>query len=151
MAKVNKLAKELYGPYYDHYIKHTGNFKGCTGKSTAIALKLIAEALENPGKPIAITEGRGNIPENAPGGFVDVVEKTIEKLGLKFMHINRASKTLVYKLYEESFTSEITIDLKVNVVTDEVANMLVKELESAVGRQDYIAVESLSKAIQRIK
>lgn len=137
MAVVNNLAKELYKEHYATFKTHVGDENGCTGKSTAQALKLIAEAIDNPGKAVKLTEGKSPIVESRTGGFLDLVLKLISKMELRFLSLSHKDATLTYNLFEES--------------PSDILELLNKELESAVKRRDYVAVESLSKSIQRIK
>jgi len=77
----------------------------CTGRSTAQVLRVISEAMQYPNKMIHIVD-RSN-PEStkySEGVFTKTVQRTIEKLGLKYLDVvsgRRGYKRnqLVYNIY----------------------------------------------------
>lgn len=98
--KLNKLQQELYGDRHfgKEMIKDiVENKRGC-GKTTAHAMKQIAEAIQNPGKAINLHNDEINtVPANRIY-INDVVRPMIEKLGLKFMVIRQVEQTLTFEV-----------------------------------------------------
>ena len=71
-----------------------------TGKSTAKALHIIAEALENPGKAIPIKDHFRHIQLDF--FLCDVIGSQILALCLKCLQINATRRTLTYNLYADT-------------------------------------------------
>lgn len=68
-----------------------------TGKTTAHALRLIAEAMSHPNEPVAIIHDHfDNYINNRY--MARLINNLIDKLGFKFLEINYASLKLVYKI-----------------------------------------------------
>lgn len=100
--KLNKLQQELYGNrgFTNDTLKGiVANNRG-TGKTTAHAMKQIAEAIENPGKEIELH--RDDLDRRygwATGEYItNTVKPMIEKLGLKFMTIDNVRQTIKFEV-----------------------------------------------------
>jgi hypothetical protein len=98
--KLNKLQEHLYGSQAHSFTREmlkdiVDNNRGM-GKTTAHAMKQIAEAIQNPGKEIILFNDENST--TAAGRFYinDVVKPMIEKLGLKFMVISDTKQTLKF-------------------------------------------------------
>lgn len=73
----------------------------CTGKTTANCLKFIASAMHNPNEPqsfVTLVREDHGIDYVQPYVY-DMVEKLIKDMGLKFLIIDKARKTLTYDIY----------------------------------------------------
>lgn len=146
--KVNKLAKVLCGESIYNDMLNNPSFEGwdksCTGKTTALILYYIADALDNPNKELVVREP--DKPYNlscSAGGMVDSLVRTINILGLRFMKFNRVKGTLTYELFEE--VEDETVQQKSEL------NILKEKLIDATLRGNLDAVSVYSQAIQRIR
>ena len=147
--KINKLAKEVYGDKTYKEMLNNKFFDGwessCTGKTTALILYYIADALDNPGVELHIREpGKDYTVSCKACGMVDQLLNTIEQLGLRFMKFNRSKGTLTYELFEE-------VDVKEFVSEQSELDILKEKLVKAATDGDLEAVTAYSQAIQRIK
>lgn len=141
--KVNKLAKEIYGSNYETFAKAGLTEKGCTGKTTAHALKVIAETLESPGKEIYLSEPDKHLMLiRASGGFLGVVKHVIKTLNLRFIVINEMKMTIKYDLFEE---------VKDQAVESDPISLLKEKLSEATLKGNLEAVTTYSQAIQRLQ
>jgi hypothetical protein len=98
--KLNKMQEYLYDSRVHAFTREmlkdiVKNNRGM-GKTTAHAMKQIAEAIQNPSKEIALFNDENST--TAAGRFYinDVVKPIIEKLGLKFMVIYQNRQTLKF-------------------------------------------------------
>lgn len=146
--KINKLAKAVCGDTIYNDMLNNTSFKGwdksCTGKTTALILYYIADALDNPNKELLVREP--DKPYNlscSAGGMVDSLVRTINILGLRFMKFNRVKGTLTYELFEE--VEDETVQQKSEM------DILKEKLIDATLRGDLDAVSVYSQAIQRIR
>lgn len=144
--KINNLAKLVYGP--EQYAAGVANkyFGGwdnvCTGKTTANLLRIISVAMASPGKEVPIYEGWSHIQTSTcPGGLQDQLVSLLNKLEFKFFEISKAKNTLVFNPFEEY---EEPVDNKNTV------EQLYNKLSKAAEERDLDAVETYSKAIQRL-
>jgi hypothetical protein len=73
----------------------------CTGKSLGIALKLIGEAISNPGVPMYIYDHHRHVASHRR--LAQFMESIIETLDLKFLEFRTNGKdiTLTYTLFKE--------------------------------------------------
>lgn len=71
-----------------------------TGKSTALALAYIAEAMYRPGKRFIIHDHHNVHLSNQYLG--EVVSRLIEKLGLEFIEYRKSDNSICFNLYSES-------------------------------------------------
>lgn len=67
-----------------------------TGRTTAIALRTIAEAMSDPNTPIKFVDHVDNKVANL--GLCECIKNLIEKLGLKHLHIDCNKQVLYYEL-----------------------------------------------------
>lgn len=67
-----------------------------TGRTTAIALRTIGEAMSDPNTPIKIVDHVDNKMSNR--GLCECIKNLIEKLGLKHLHIDCNKQVLYYNL-----------------------------------------------------
>lgn len=65
-----------------------------TGRSTAYALRLISDAILQPGQPIRIIDHYGTHEANRM--LATMIMDIIEKTGLQYLTINRANLTLTF-------------------------------------------------------
>lgn len=98
--KLNKMQEYLYDSRVHAFTREmlkdiVKNNRGM-GKTTAHAMKQIAEAIQNPGKEVKLFNDES--PSIAAASFYinDVVKPMIEKLGLKFMVISDTKQTLKF-------------------------------------------------------
>lgn len=102
--KLNKLQEHLYGQrvynFTPEILKGIVDNKRGTGKTTAQAMKQIAEAIQNPGKEIKLVDddGRDSGAGLAGKQYRDVVQEIITKLDLKFMVIKQTQHTLKFDI-----------------------------------------------------
>lgn len=105
MAFTNKLQPIVY-PY--HFSKKDFTKEMCSGRTTAWVLLAIGTSMGSPHVPIDLVHfreqdsGRNNITfceMKMSGGFLDAVEDAINKLGLKFLKLDRNNLTLTYEIY----------------------------------------------------
>jgi uncharacterized protein YoaH (UPF0181 family) len=69
------------------------------GKSTADALAIVAEALRNPNQPIKLYDHAAKTWTPILDHItIPNVQKVIESMGLKSFSLNKADKTLTYKV-----------------------------------------------------
>lgn len=68
-----------------------------TGRTTAIALKLLAAAIENPGRFILVEDHHGTPEANKM--LLAKMENMAFDLGLKHLEFNKSSPTVVFKLW----------------------------------------------------
>lgn len=67
----------------------------CTGRSTALALRLIAEAIENPGKAVPLRDHHNTTP--AHDHFCRLVHAMTGMLRLQHMHVHSEQRVLVFE------------------------------------------------------
>ncbi len=67
-----------------------------TGRTTAIALRTIGEAMSDPNTPIKFVDHMDNKVANR--GLCECIKNLIEKLGLKHLHIDCNKQVLYYEL-----------------------------------------------------
>lgn len=88
--KINNLTgKPLTGVYQDR----------CTGKSTALALKYIADAIENPNKRIVVKDHYGT--QEADRYLLRKAQEVVEMLDLKEIKFNTVNNTILFNLYSD--------------------------------------------------
>lgn len=99
--QLNKLQQQLYG---DRNLDRktlqniVENNRGM-GKTTAHAMKQIADAIQNPGKPVYLFNDENSCSFAASRLYIrDVVMPMIEKLGLQFMVIRHHDNTLTFEV-----------------------------------------------------
>jgi hypothetical protein len=99
--KLNKMQEYLYYSRVHAFTREmlkdiVKNNRGM-GKTTAHAMKQIAEAIQHPGKEIKLCNDEfASIHATTKVYINDVVKPMIEKLGLKFMVINENRQTLKF-------------------------------------------------------
>jgi len=71
-----------------------------TGKTLAIVLKSVGEALANPGTRIPLED---HVPHATVVALLPEVEKVIMKLGLKGFVLSRRDRTLRYDVPDDTF------------------------------------------------
>lgn len=100
--KLNKMQAHVYaGLTFDiATVKNIVENNRGMGKTTAHAMKQIAEAIQNPNVPIKLKSdhGGGLIGYRITGGYKDVVANIIKKLGLQFMEFDDVHQTLTFKV-----------------------------------------------------
>jgi hypothetical protein len=70
-----------------------------TGKSTAIALRILAEAIDNPNKWVPVVDHHDK--RSSHMALLDKVQKLSCKLDLKFMIFNRQVCSVMFELYRD--------------------------------------------------
>lgn len=101
MAFMNKLQPIVY-PYTSSQYPLTKD--NCTGKTTAICLRAISDAMLSPNTSVDLQKLREldnthQAPLGVAGGFLDTLQDVIDKMELKFLNLNRTRATLTYNIY----------------------------------------------------
>lgn len=98
MAEQEKL-HPLHDPkWVAEIIASTGQYPGSrgTGRTTALALEAIAQAIRNPGKVVEVCDHSGHLPKYA----ATVVIGIVRSLGLRHMHISNTDYAYVCLLFQ---------------------------------------------------
>ena len=101
MAFMNNLQPLAY-PY--NLSGHNFTKDNCTGKTTAVCLRAISDAMLSPNTSIDLQKLREldnshKASLNTAGGFLDCLQEVIDKMELKFLNLNRTRATLTYNIY----------------------------------------------------
>lgn len=75
------------------------NTTRCTGKSTALGLRYLSEAISYPGRAIKIIDHADTYVGNIC--LYNQIQTMVEKLELKGILFDRANLTITFKLYVE--------------------------------------------------
>jgi hypothetical protein len=70
------------------------------GKTTALCLKYLSEAISNPGFPVKIEDHRADLI-GANRSILRRIKEIIKALDLKFIEINPRNNTIVFNLWAE--------------------------------------------------
>lgn len=94
MAEQQKL-HPLHDPQWvAGIVADTGQYPGKrgTGRTTAMALESIAQAIRNPEKVVEVRDHSGHLPKYA----ATLVISMVRRLGLRHMHISNQDSSYVY-------------------------------------------------------